>query len=304
VAIRMQESPDSRDLHYGAQGGGQTFRLTAITTAGETEAQVWIYALQQSEPYFNGFIRQDIKVRRGSGPNYFTVEIEYGPSGVGGGDQPLGGAGNDGGPPTEPTGPGSDTAALKSGWSFSLRVPRLHITQSNLTMLRVARTGFFNGVAPNYRGAIGVSDDGKEVEGCDWPPEPAFTIGRTTARPVVTMGYIEAIRSVLGRPNVAPFYQRAAGEVMLLQADGQYSRDEGWSINWTFGVEANNPNVLICDGLPPLFASIAKKGFEYLWILYVLDEDAPAGQMVKVPGAAYVEQIVEPADYSLLEIGT
>lgn len=300
--IRMQESPDSRDLHYGASGGGQTLRLTAITTAGETESQIWIYALQQSDPYFNGFIRQDIKVRRGSGPNHFTIEIEYGPSGVGGGDQPLGGVGNDGGPPDQPTGPESQATPLTSGWSFSIQAPTLHIEQSLVTLVRLGRDGDVD-KAPDYKGRIGVDRDGTTL-GCDVPPPARFTFSRTVAKAVVTQAYLDVLSDLAGKVNDSAFYFWQAGEVLFQSAEGQFSREEGWSITYKFAVEKNNPNVIICDGLPPLFATISKPGWAFLWVREEEITDPATQKRVTQPAAAYVEMVIEERDFSLLEIGT
>lgn len=294
MAIRMQESPDSRDLHYGASGGGMTFRLTAVTTAGETESQVWLYALTQSQPYFAGFIRNDIKVRRQSGPNLFTVEIEYGTTGVGGGDQPLGGTGNDGGPPNTPTAPAEEaTTPLTSGYSFTVSVPRLHITQSLATTQAVGLGGT---IPVDYKGAIGVSKDGK-IEGCDVPPEGPLAWSRTVARPNVTVAYLKTLKAIAGRPNDQKFYHFDVGECLYMGANGTFTEGEGWSITHQFAAGVNETDIVIRDGLTvPL-----KLAFEYLWVSYK-DFDV-AGQVVTLPAAAYVEAVLAPANFALIDIG-
>lgn len=291
--IRLPEDPESRDLHYGSQGGGQTLRFTAITTAGESEVLVYLHALVNTPPYFNGFIRQDIKVTRKGAPHLFGVLVEYGTTGVGGGDQPLGGPGGDGGPPATPTAPAADNTPLASGYAFSIRAPRLHLTQSRATVASYKRGG---GPAPDFKRAIGVDKDGKP-EGCDVPPDPRFTFKRTVARATVTPGYLETLEALAGRPNDAPFYGRAAGEVLYLAADGQYTQGDGWSITHEFGVEANETGIAICAGLD----GIAKKGWEYLWVLY--EEVRDGNKVLTVPAAAYVEEVLRPAPFHLIEIG-
>src|SRR5688572_6342603 len=116
MAIRLREHPDSRELTFGSQGGGQPFHLTAITTNGESETEVWLYVLSQSTPYYNGFIRQSLVVKPLGGP-LFDVVIQYGTAGVGGGDQPVGGVAGDGSPPIEPTPPAGASDPLLSGYS-------------------------------------------------------------------------------------------------------------------------------------------------------------------------------------------
>lgn len=294
MAIRLREKPDSRELHFGASGGGETWRYTAITTGGESRLQVWLYVLSQTQPILSdsGFIRQDIRVQAGAGP-LFDVEVEYGTTGVGGGDQPLGGVGNDGGAPTNPTAPGSSSAPLTSGYSFSIKAPRIHFTQSRVTVSATKRGG---GVARDFKGAVGVGADGK-VEGVDFPPDPRITFSRTWARGSVTQGYLATLAALAGRPNDAEFYGWDAGSVILMQADGQFTRGEGWSITASFGVEENEVNIAICDGL----VVPAKKGWEYLWILY--EEIQDGNNVVTVPAAAYVEELLRPTDFALMEIG-
>lgn len=300
MAIRVTESPDSGGINYDANGGGTTLRYTVVTTAAETEAQIYTAALYGSFPYLNGFIRRRINVTPKGGPNVWTVEIEYGTTGVGGGDQPLGGQASDGSPPPNAEAPASTTTPLTSGWSFSIRAPKLHLTQSRATVLAVKRGG---GVAEDFKGRVGVDRDRKTV-GVDWPPEPAFTFKRTVAAPVVTLGYLETLALIAGRPNNAPFYGFDAGSVILLEADGQFTQGEGWSITFGFGVELGDNAIEICDGLPTAPDVIAKKGFEYLWILEEEVRDPATGKNVVVPSAAYVEELLRPVDFGLLLIGT
>ncbi|MBP3955500.1 hypothetical protein J8F10_09420 [Gemmata sp. G18] len=311
MAIRIVEAPDSGDVHYGASGGGQTLRYTAHTTAGENKADIFLYALAGTVPFLNGFIRNDLKVDSKDGaPNVFTVTVEYGTTGVGGSDQPLGGVGSDGSPPTNATAPAAPNTPLTSGWSFSIQAPTLHITQSKETVDRAKRGG---GVPRNFRGAIGVSMNGPdmEVEGCDVPPPASFTFKRTVPRANVTQEYLDTLSQIAGKPNDADFYFWKAGEVLLQSADGTYTQGEGWSITFQFGIEKNNDNVIICgpsapgaaDGLPaiPGPGVLTKRGWDYMWVLY--GKTDVSGQMVKQPEAVYIERVFDYADYSRLEIG-
>lgn len=295
MSISMFEEPDSRDLHYGANGGGQTVRLNAITTAGETESQVWLFALLNSPPYFNGFIRNDIKVRRKGAPHLFSVEVEYGTTGVGGGDQPLGGAGNDGGPPATPSGPGADTTPLTSGYSFSIRAPQLHLLQSIKNISRTARAGQ---AVIDHGGAIGVGKDGK-IEGCDVPPQPSMTFKRTVGRADVTAAYLRTLRNLVGKVNNAEFYKQAKGEMIFLAAEGQFTQGDGWSITHEFGGEQNRVNIGIDNNA---IVVPAKEGFEYLWVEF--RERDTGGNLAPVAAVAHVEQVFEYGDFSLIEIGT
>lgn len=319
MSILLQESPDSREMHFGGSGSGQTLLYTAVVAPdGATvpsEVDVYNAVIAQSPATFNGFLRQDVKVTPKGGP-LFAVEVTYGTTGVNGGDKPLtgtlgsntgggsgggggggsggGGAnGGSGGPPSDTTGPSSGEDALKGGYSFAVSPPKLHITQSRLTMSRTKRGG---GVARNFKGAIGVDKDLK-IEGCDTPPDPSFTWKRTVSCAVITQKYLNTLALVAGKPNDASFYGWDIGEVLFMGADGQYAEGQGWSVTYTFGVEKNETNITICDGL----VVPAKKGFEYLWVLY--EDIIDGGFSVTVPAAAYVEQVLPYASFGLLGIG-
>ncbi len=302
MAIYVNESPDSRDFNFGSNGGGEVLKYNVRTTAGETEAQIYLAALTGSFPFFNGFIRQDIKVTTNGAPHLWKVEISYGTTGVGGGDQPLGGAGSDGSPPTNASAPAATNTPLTSGWSFSIQAPTLHITQSKETLIKLERGG---GVAQDFFGAIGVSSNGSdlEVEGCDLPPPAAFTFKRTVARATVTQEYLDTLSAIAGKPNDDDFYFWKAGEVLLQSADGTYTQGEGWSITFQFGIEKNRDNIVICPGLPAIPAPgvLTKRGWDYMWVLY--EKTDVGGRMVKRPLSVYVERVFDYADYSLLEIG-
>lgn len=295
MAIRLREPHDSRELQFGANGGSQTFKLVAICTANEQETAVYSYVLANSLPYSNGFIRNDMNVRPTTTGRRYEVELKYATSGVGGGDQPLGGAGGDGGPLPSPSAPGADSTPLASGYSFQVNAPRLHLTQSRSTSLSVKRGG---GDAPNFMRRIGVDKDGN-AQGVDFPPDAAITFTRTWARANVTMGYIRALAELAGHPNNAPFYQNAAGEVMLMSASGTYSQGEGWSMTANFGISPDASDIEICTGLTVFF----KSGWDYLWIFDERIQDPVSGKMVTVPGAAYVERVLDRVDFSIIGIG-
>ncbi|VTS01533.1 Uncharacterized protein OS=Isosphaera pallida (strain ATCC 43644 / DSM 9630 / IS1B) GN=Isop_2424 PE=4 SV=1 [Gemmata massiliana] len=299
MSIFVNESPDSRDLNFGSNGGGQVLKYTVRTTAGETEAQIYLAALLGSFPYFNGFIRNDIKVSPNGAPHLWKVEISYGTTGVGGGDQPLGGVGSDGSPPTNPTAPASSSTPLTSGYSFSIRAPRLHFKRSRTTVASFKSGG---GIATDRQKVIGVTKgDSSEPDGVDWPPDPSSTFKRTVAKATVTQGYLSTLFNLAGRVNDAAFYGWAAGEVIFLAADGQYTTGEGWSITFEFGVNENEPSIVISPDLPHPPEVISKRGWEYLWVVNV--EQIVGTKRVLVADECYVEELIRPAPFALLQIG-
>lgn len=288
MAIFLRETHDSRELHYGAQGGGETLRFFAWATAGETSADVYVFTQTNTPLTFDGFIRNDIRVPPTGGPTW-KVEVEYGTTGVGGGDQPTGVT------PTNPTAPANDTTPLTGGFSFSVAFGQVHITQSIFTASATRRTGY--GVAEDYKGAIGVGAD-DEIAGCDIPPSPANTFQRTVARATVDFAYYRSLRNLCGKTNDADFYEHSAGEVLYIGADGNFTQGEGWSITHKFGTEENRVNIDICTGL----IVPAKKGFEYLWVAYA-KIDGPNGKTIMTPVQANVEQVLRSGNFAIIEIG-
>ena len=300
--IHAYEEPNSRDLNYGANGGGMTLRYSVITTAHETEAVIYLYVLAGTFAYFNGFIRNEIRVLPNGADHMWKAEVVYGVTGVGGGDQPLGGAASDGAPPEPPEAPASPTVPLTGGYAFSIRAQKQLVLYSRSTISKHRRGG---GVAPDFKRAIGVDSDGKAA-GVEWPPEPSSVIKRTVAKGVaeVTQGYLSTLFNLAGRVNDATFYGWDAGDVIFLAADGQYTQADGWSITFEFGVQEHESGIVIVPGeLPFTGDTINKKGWEYLWIKFAEVLDTATNQKVSVPQYAYVEEIVRPANFALLGIG-
>ncbi len=294
MSIFVNESPDSRDLNNGADSGGETLRYNVRTTAGETEAQIYLAALQGSFPFFNGFIRNKIDIKPNGAPHLWKVEIEYGTTGVGGGNQPLGGVGNDGSPPPNPSGPGNDTTPLTAGFSFSFTPRKSHITHSLQTVSITTRLG---ALEEDFKGAINVGKDGRP-EGVDIPPDPSFLFKRTVPRANVTAAYLRTIKNMCGKVNTAAFYEQAAGEVLYMGCDGNYTKGEGWTLTHSFGGAENEVHISV----GPDIDVPSKKGFEYMWVRY--EEVNVSGLVVTRPRAAYVERVLEEGNFALLEIGT
>jgi hypothetical protein len=169
------------------------------------------------------------------------------------------------------------------------------ITQSLATINSYAPSGL---TAPNFGGAIGVSDD--RVEGVDKAvPAYAWTETHYFASGAVDGTYRRTLIDRTGTVNNATFKGFAAGECLFLGAAGAQRGDERWAITFRF---AGSPNA---TGLTVgTITGIAKLGWDYLWVRYGDFEDATAYALVKRPVAAYVERIYTQADFSSLNIGT
>jgi len=169
-----------------------------------------------------------------------------------------------------------------------------HITQSLATVASYAPAGK---TAPDCKGAIGVTAD--SVEGTDITV-PQFQFSETHYLPaeLVTWSYVVTVHGLTGRVNQAPFRGFAAGEVLFLGASGAKRGEEDWEITFRFAASPNMTGLAVGD-----ITGISKKGWEYLWVRYQDEADAGSNTLVKRPMAAYVEQVYQYGDFSLLGIG-
>ncbi len=203
-----------------------------------------------------------------------------------------------------------------------------HITQSLATMARYALPGED---APDFQGAIGVSED--SVEGCDVPERKfEFTETHYFDDTFVTAGYKKLLYLLTGRFNNADFKGLAAGECMFMGATGSKRGDEKWAITYRFSGAENIVDQSIGQDLPPygdpysdpsgdpglslidpydggdfntgVITGINALGWDYVWIRYGDFQDDTAFALVKRPIAVYVERVSRPGDFSLMGIGT
>jgi hypothetical protein len=180
-----------------------------------------------------------------------------------------------------------------SSFAFDTGGGTQHITQS------LATVGVYSasGLPPIFEGAIGVTHD--NVEGVDITV-PIYNFSEThyLADAFVTPSYKSALFYLTGKVNNCLFKGLVAGECLFLGASGTKRGVEGWEINYRFAASPNRTNFQVGT------VSVAsKKGWEYLWVRYADKVDAGSKTLVKVPTAAYVEQVYEYADFSALGIG-
>lgn len=169
------------------------------------------------------------------------------------------------------------------------------ITQSLATINSYAPAGM---TAPDFQGAIGVSDD--RVEGADIPvPQFSFTETHRFADGAVDGTYKRNLFLLTGRFNDDDFKGFSAGECLFLGATGTKRGDEQWSITFRFAGSPNVSGLTIGD-----ITGIDKLGWDYLWVRYADYVDSFAYTLVKRPVAVYVERVSYAGDFSLMNIGT
>jgi hypothetical protein len=169
------------------------------------------------------------------------------------------------------------------------------VTQGFSTVNSYAPAGL---TAPDFKGAIGVSED--KVEGVD-VTVPAFAFSETHRflESAITPTYKRTLFLLTGRMNDATFKGFDAGECLFLGASGTARGDGYWSINYRFAGSPNQTGITVGD-----ITGIDKLGWDYLWVRYADYVDLGAFALVKRPVAAYVERVVLPGDFSDLAIGT
>lgn len=168
-----------------------------------------------------------------------------------------------------------------------------HITQGYGTVNAYAPAGFS---APDFQGAIGVSDD--RVEGVDVPaPRFEFTETHYLDDAFVMAGYKLIIFALTGKVNDAEFRGLAAGECLFLGASGTKKGNEKWAITYRFSGSPNVTGLTVGD-----ITGIDKEGWDYMWIRYAKYEDTGGNMIVPRPVAVYVERVSLRGDFSALGI--
>lgn len=174
------------------------------------------------------------------------------------------------------------------GFSFRTGGGSQHITHSLRTVSSTNATGDHG---PNFQQAINVErkNGAMEIGGTDiGAPQGEFSETYKFPAGAVTSSYRRAVIEATYKVNSTAFREWDAGEVLFLGADG--SREEGgdWTITFNFAASPNRTDIAIGDINVP-----AKKGWEYLWVLYEDNEDTEAKRLGKKAVCAYVEQVYE-----------
>ncbi len=176
----------------------------------------------------------------------------------------------------------------QSSESFDTTGGTVHVTQS-------FGTNRFGTLAPDFQGAIGVSDD--KVDGVDITI-PAYKFSETHLIPRAFVGtsYKNTLFQLTGKVNNATFKNFAAGEVLFLGSTGQRRGREDFEITYNFAASPNIASIVFTSSITVL----DKEGWDYMWLYYDDQVDGVAHRIVRRPRAAYVERVYERADFGLL----
>lgn len=282
MSVYMSELASSRKSDLDLQSGSVTLEFILLGTTDEVVAGNTLLA--GTTKRWDFLQRQKVSVEP-LGGGCWKGTVEYGIT-KGESVNPAGG----GNPSPEP---GKDDP-LTGEFSFDTSGGTRHVTQSLAT---TTRKGSGTDVAPDFKGAIGVSKNG--VAGTDIiVPKLEFQI--TKLIDTITLGYIGILVSVTGKVNSKPFLTAQKGELLFMGASGKSQLGKPASLTFKFSWSKNRTDVKITDDLK----NISVLGWEHIWVGYgdELDTLATKNAIVSRPNAAYVEQVYEFADFRVLGI--
>lgn len=315
MPITVKYDWDDGPTQFGTGGGSDALRCNVH--GASTNVAAWEAVAAFTPPVYNGFIRDDIAVTR-VGPLFHKAVVSYSTSGAAGTDTAVGET-----PPVEHPAPATPTEALGAGYDFSFSAEMQKRTQSIRTKFgRAAGDGSFQGgaygpsefgSAINYGGAVGISRSGGNVrvEGYD-APVVASTWTRTVMFESMTFAFQDTLAGLVGKKNSATFYNSQPGECLLWSVSGRHHEGTKYSLAFTFHKKKNKTNFVVSPdptdtGFPfdhtkaDALVIPAAAGWDIIWVLY--GEEVEGDELVKRPIFAYVEEVIEDGDFSLLRIG-
>ena len=289
MPITVEEKYDSRQ---STTGDNAQVTLTYIASGSDDDLAIKSAVENFAPETYDGLPMQSVQIEPIS-EEYWDASVRYADSSS----------------PSSTSGGTPDPGSNEYTYSFDTMGGTQHITQSLDTVSSYADSSIPS--APDFHGAIGVSNTNgnAEVQGVD-VTVPIYNFSETHYLTVeqVTPEYKGTLFQLTGKVNNATFRGLAAGECLFLGASGTLHGTEftdgtsgggDWEITYRFAASPNKTGITIGS-----ISGIAKKGWEYLWVRYADVEDMNAMAMVKRPVAAYVEQVYESADFSLLDIGS
>ncbi|MDR2169444.1 MAG: hypothetical protein LBP59_04810 [Planctomycetaceae bacterium] len=188
-----------------------------------------------------------------------------------------------------------DGSGISYTYSFDTSGGTQHVTQSYQTLGSFAAQG---STAPNHNGAIGVTDG--DITGCDIiVPQLTFTASKSM-KGIIAPSYIRQLASLTGKINMNAFMGFGEGELLFEGATAnQNFSDEGphFDLTLKFRASPTMHNIQIGN-----ITVTQKRGWDYLWVQYIEQEDTDSKNTKKFPIAAYVEAVYQEENFSSLII--
>ncbi|MCC6653317.1 MAG: hypothetical protein IT348_19355 [Candidatus Eisenbacteria bacterium] len=282
MAITVDEMIDSHRSGSGPNPFAER-RFLVMGTEDELTARAMVGVA--SDIYYDLFgvglllIRNEIVIEPGATNDHWIGTVIYG-----------------GALQADVTGPEEGRVSFDTGGGLQ------KITHSIRTVNRYAPAGL---TPPNFGGAINVTGDG--VEGVEISV-PGFVFNETYALPntFVTPAYISTLARLTGTMNVGSFRGFAPGEVLMLGAAGSKRGLEGWEVNFRFAQSPNRTGLVIGDpalGSDWNISNITKRGWDHLWVYYVVDKHPSQGRFLQRPYGVSIEQVYHEGNFAQLGIG-
>lgn len=178
-------------------------------------------------------------------------------------------------------------------WTLAVATSGGSIKMTNA--LATAAYAASGSTAPDFGGGIDVKDG--KPQGVDRViPTNRYDLTYRMNRPADILAFADLASELTGTLNSAPILGRPAGEMLLVDVNGNFGSDADPELTFSW---AASKNATLSIGT---IANIVKQGHDYLWILY---EETKTGTgadqyVVSTPRAAYVERIYTLADHNLL----
>jgi len=183
-------------------------------------------------------------------------------------------------------------------YSFDTQGATQHLTQTRQTISATVPIGDPAATINDFGGGINVNYDG-EVSGVDVPIAAYTWTEKWTFLPAnVTSFYLKYLFNLSTCVNKYSFRTFEPGEVIFLGASGQQTEPDRCEITYKFSALPNATDIPVGDITVP-----AKRGWDYMWVIYYKSANTDLKKIVSKPKAAYVEQVYEYADFSPLMIG-
>lgn len=152
-----------------------------------------------------------------------------------------------------------------------------------------------SGTAKDYKGAIGVTENGPE--GCTIVvPAFSFSIAKRFSDDDMSVEFRKKLASLTGRINSSTFRGWDAGEVLFTGASAterQSSTNQKlWDITFNFQARANETDLTIA-GIPVA----EKQGWDYAWIAYEKKTDTSAKATVQQPVQCNIETVYRAGNF-------
>lgn len=268
----------------------------------DSREEVEAASVANTPEFLGDLIRSEIRLTNERGGNW-SVEVVYSNPTQAGAD-PLGssdpassgaGGGRDGGRDNELVQPRVDSETeTQDGVTFETTAQTTKITQAITTRWIATSDGRAKQNVPAFGNAIGVTED--RVEGTEiYAPTFTFTIPHRVPR--LKWGFLFNVHFLTGKINEKPFFAFPENDVLYLGCTGQFNGNGFWNLSHKFAVSLSEQNVKISPDITVPNIS----GWDHVWVRY--KQALVDGVLLPVPDVAYVQQVYQVGDFSLLGIG-